>query len=40
MRLVGTSADFLPVMDECYADIWRADRAPTGMLEAAAGRRG
>ena len=28
--------DFLLVMDECYADIWRADRAPTGVLEAAA----
>ncbi len=28
--------DFLLVMDECYADIWRVGSAPTGMLEAAA----
>ena len=28
--------DFLLIMDECYTDIWRADRVPTGMLEAAA----
>ena len=27
--------DFLLVMDECYADIWRG-AAPTGMMEAAA----
>ncbi len=28
--------DFLLVMDECYADIWRLGAAPKGMLEAAA----
>jgi len=28
--------DFLLVMDECYADIWRGDAPPPGMLEAAA----
>lgn len=28
--------DFLIVMDECYADIWRGDSPPPGMLEAAA----
>ena len=32
--------DFLLVMDECYADIWRAGNAPTGMLEAAASLSG
>jgi N-succinyldiaminopimelate aminotransferase len=28
--------DFLLVMDECYADIWRGEMPPPGMLEAAA----
>jgi N-succinyldiaminopimelate aminotransferase len=28
--------DFLLIMDECYADIWRGDAPPSGMLEAAA----
>ncbi len=32
--------DFLLVMDECYADIWRSGAAPTGMLEAAASLAG
>lgn len=32
---VARKHDFLLVMDECYADIWRGE-APTGMLEAVA----
>ena len=32
--------DFLLVMDECYADIWRSGPAPNGMLEAAASLAG
>ena len=32
--------NFLLVMDECYADIWRSGAAPNGMLEAAASLAG